>query len=128
MGLTDVTPEPLVLNVRSADILETGGVTALTTGDGWTILAPVESDQNGPLVIRFWNSGTAATVSVLAGDRPPAERAGLGDLEIVIAANDVRYAVVEDARFVQDDGSITLKASDDEVELSAMRLPRTYAV
>ena len=128
MGRTSIVPEPLVLNVRSADILETGGLTALTTGDGWVIDAPISSDVGGVLIIRFWNSGTAATVSVESGDNPPAVRAGLGDLEIVVAANDVRYAVVERARFLQDDGTINLKASDDEVELSAMYLPREYAV
>ena len=128
MGTTAVVPEALVLNTRSADILETGGQTALTTADGWAIAAPVSSDSGGVLVIRFWNSGTAATVSVKSGDNPPAVRAGLGDLEIVLATNDVRYGVFERARFLQDDGTITLIASDDEVELSAMYLPREYAV
>ena len=128
MGTTAVVPEALALNVRSADILETGGQTALTTADGWAIAVPVSSDQGDVLVIRFWNSGTAATASVKSGDNPPAVRAGLGDLEIVLAANDVRYAVVERARFLQDDGTITIIASDDEVELSAMYLPREFAV
>ena len=128
MGTTAVVPEALVLNTRSADILETGGQTALTTADGWAIAAPVSSDSGGVLVIRFWNSGTAATVSVKSGDNPPAVRAGLGDLEIVLATNDVRYGVFERARFLQDDGTITLIASDDEVELSAMYIPREYAV
>ena len=128
MARTTVTPEALTLNTRSADILETGGVSAATTSDGWAIAAPVSSDSGGVLVIRFWNDATAATVSVKAGDNPPAVRAGLGDLEIVLGGSDVRYGVFERARFLQDDGTITLIDSDDAVELSAMYLPREYAV
>ncbi len=128
MARTSIVPEPLALNVRSADILETAGLVALTTSDGWVIDAPISSDNGAVLVIRFWNAATAATVTVEAGANPPAVRAGLGDLEIVLAGSDVRYAVVERARFLQDDGTINLKASDDETELSAMYLPREYAV
>ena len=127
MARTSIVPEPLVLNIRSADILETAGLSALTTSDGWVIDAPISSDAGGVLVIRFWNDATAATLSVEAGANPPAVRAGLGDLEIVLAASDVRYAAVERARFLQAAGTIHLIASDDAVELSAMYLPREYA-
>ena len=119
MGTTAVVPAALVLNTRSADILETGGQTALTTADGWAIAAPVSSDSGGVLVIRFWNSGTAATVSVKSGDDPPAVRAGLGDLEIVLATHDVRYGVFERARALQDDRASPLIASTAEFALSA---------
>ena len=66
------------------------------------------------LFIEVINTDDAAlTVTVKAGDYPPAARAGIGDLAVAMAASgtatDKRIiGPLESARFAQDDGSINV--------------------
>lgn len=58
------------------------------------------------LVIVLGSDGTGGDVVFKAGDRYPAQRADLGDLTIVLAANDGRFVHIETSRFLQNDGTI----------------------
>ncbi len=117
----DITPTSLVLNTFSADILDTDG-TAIT--DEAANQFSIKADGRGAdrLLLKFVANGSGDTVVIKAGDRPPALLAGLGDLTQVLAISDVRYVVVESARFMQDDGTITVTCSDDGTTCKAFEL------
>lgn len=122
MATTAITPTTLVLNTMSADILDADGVAADTVGDGWAIAA---GGLNGDrLLLKFLADGTGDTVTIKAGDRPPSQRADLGDLALVLAASDVRYICVEASRFLQSDGTITAICTDTGTTCKAFILPK----
>ncbi len=126
MATTAITPEVLVMNTRSADLPDAGGVAngivATTPADGWVIAA---GGNNGDrLILKFLADGSGDTVTIKAGDRPPSSRAGLGDLSVVLAASDVRFICVEAARFLQDDGTIIATCTDAGTSCMALILPK----
>lgn len=120
-----VTPTALVLDTESADILDTDG-TAITDAANNTWAIAAGGRHGSLLLLKFWDDGTGTTITILAGDRPPSQRAGLGDKTITLAANDVRYIVVEAARFLQDDGTIRATATVNGAEAKAFTLPKIY--
>jgi hypothetical protein len=122
MAETAITPTDLALNVESADILDAGGTAANTPTDGWSIPLGVgyTSDQ---LLLKFLADASGDTVTVVAGANPPAKLAGLGNLSIVLAASDVRYIVVDGARFLRADGTILATCVDAGTTCKAFRMP-----
>jgi hypothetical protein len=95
--------ENTVLAQPTADVLDTGT-------DAVTIpITPAGDTHN--ILLEFTNTAQAAdtmTVKILAGDNPPAQAAGLGDLTFTVAQNAVKYLVLESARFMQSDGKINI--------------------
>lgn len=122
MATTAITPEVLVLNTRSADLPDASGVVATTPADGWVIAAP--TGRNTDLLLKFLADASGDTVTIVAGDRPPSHRSGLGNLSVVLAASDVRYVVVEKSRFLQDDGTILATCTDAGTMCWAMEIPK----
>mgnify|MGYP007071570752 CR=1 FL=1 len=88
----------------TADVLDTGTAAVSLDAD--------VGGLSGRVIIEVKNTaGTAVnlTVSVLAGDNPPAGRAGLGNLDTVIAQNATKLiGPLESARFIQDNGKLSL--------------------
>jgi len=112
MADTAVTPTALVLNAMSADILDAGG-TAIGTAATDTFSIAADGRSGARLLLKFLVDASGDTITILAGDRPPSPLAGLGNLDLVLAANDVRYIIIEAARFMQDDGTIRVDCTDD---------------
>ena len=82
----------------------------------------------GTLLIKIVSPTNAGTVTFTAGVKPPSMRADLGTLAISMAADDVKYVVVEAGRFTQTDGTtdgIISGAGADTMLMAAFRLPRT---
>lgn len=122
MAVTVITPTQLVMNTFSADILATDGVVATTPSDGWSIAA---GGRNGDrLFLYFLVDGSGDTITIKAGDRPPSSLKGLGDLVQVFAASDERRVCVEAARFLQDDGTILVTATDAGSKCAAFIMPK----
>lgn len=122
MATTAVTPVTLVMNTASADILDGDGTVATTPADGWVIAA---AGLNGDrLLIKMLADGTGDTVTFLKGDRPPSQRADLGNLAVVLAASDVRYITLEAGRFLQNDGTIHATCVDAGTSLKAFIMPK----
>jgi hypothetical protein len=105
---------------------------ALDTGtDPVTIPITIAGDTH-KVLLEVTNVALAAdtmTVKVLAGDNPPALRAGLGDLEFTVAQNAVKYLVLESMRFRQDDGKINITVTpaatkSQTAKFRAFRLPK----
>jgi hypothetical protein len=125
MSVVVVTPVDLALNTASADLPDASG-TAITTGaDGFSILVGASLDWPGRKVLfKFTDDGSGDTVTINAGDYPPALTQGLGNLAITLAASDVKYIVLEAARFMQSDGNVTGTSSGTGVLVEAFVLPR----
>lgn len=90
----------------TADVLDTG--TAAVT-------LPADVGGSGMVLFEFVSNHASAvntTFSILAGDNPPAQRAGLGNLDTVVAQNATKLVgPLETARFIQDDGKINVKVT-----------------
>lgn len=112
MADVDITPTALVLNAFSADILDADG-TAISNASANVFSIKADGRAGARLLLKFLSDASGDTVVIKAGDRPPSPLAGLGDLSKVLAANDVRYVIVEAARFMQDDGTIDVTCGDD---------------
>lgn len=77
-------------------------------------------------VLRVDNTGgSALTLTVKAGDYPPALAAGQGDLAVSVPASGVAYVgPFESGRFVQSDGSMLVEASATTGTITALRIAR----
>lgn len=98
--------------------------TTINTTNGATIAAVGDTAR---LLLRITNTDVSARVATIkAGANPPALRAGLGDLAITVPASTGNVSVVvESARFMQADGSISVDfAASMAGIISAVRLPK----
>lgn len=113
-----------VTSLGSGVAATTPAGTAINTTNGATIAAAGDTQR---LLLRITNTnGTNRVATVKAGANPPAVRSGLGDLAITVPATtgDV-LVVVESARFLQADGSISVDfAASMAGVISAVRLPK----
>ena len=120
MAVTAVTLTELTLNEASAD-LPAAGWTAIATGaDGFSL------DMSGvgaPVVLGFLDGGAADNITITAGDRPPAQLQGQGNLTLTMAANDVKYVTVESGRFEQNDSTIKGTSAGNNTKMIAFLLP-----
>jgi len=104
--VTDLVKEA-VNDIPTADVLDTGQVAVTLSADvkGRSDLILLE-------VTNSMGSGKDLTVTILAGDYPPAARASLGSLALTVpgSASPVTKLIgpVESARFIQDNGKIDI--------------------
>lgn len=95
-----------------------------------TVYAPVGGRSEDVIfLIKNTDDDTAMTVEILAGDNPPAQRAGLGSLSQSVAFGATRvFGPFEGSRFLQDDGSIGVKVTPASgtiaAQITCYRLPR----
>ncbi len=84
---------------------------ALDTGTAAVTLS-ADVGGEGMVLFEFTSNHASAvntTFAILAGDNPPAQRAGLGNLDTVCAQNVTKLVgPLETARFIQDDGKINV--------------------
>jgi hypothetical protein len=81
------------------------------------------------LVIQVTNSAAGAhNIIIRAGVNPPAMRAGIGDLNVSVAAAGTQMVgPLEPGRFVQTDGSVNVDfASGFTGTINAYLIPRTF--
>lgn len=131
MATTAVACELLVFNTLGQDHTDVGaehgkGTVAVTPADGWTISPPAgETFGNQRLVFLVAADATGDTITFLAGDRYPAQRADLGNLTVTLAAWDLRLVTIETSRFLQNDGTILATCVDAGTTIDAAMLPKT---
>lgn len=122
MANTAITGTVLGLNSATADPAGTAIVAANTH-----VITP--TGPSSKLAIRLTNTtASEKIITILAGDNPPADAAGQGDLAITFAAGDstpvVKWVVIESARFIQDDGTVHITvASATTGFIAAVELP-----
>lgn len=99
-----------------------------TTADPDTdhVISGVPAEE---LLIRFANTnGTDRVATIVAGDNPPADAAGQGNLDVTVPATTgvVWVGPLTSARFVQNDGTILVDlAASFAGTVTAYRVPRT---
>ena len=81
------------------------------------------SPSNLLFIVLYENGGGAATVTFKAGDNPPAQRQGLGDLAVAVPASDALVICIEAARFLQDDDTIDAEVTTNNVHMAVFRIP-----
>lgn len=124
MAETTITPTVIAPNTASDDIADADATVPTDAADGWSI---VNADESDNMLVKFVADGSSRTVTVKAGDKPPAERSGLGDLSISLSANDVKYVWLESARFMRggaNAGTINVTTSNAAVKCGAFILPK----
>lgn len=129
-----VVPEQLSLNALVADAgtattVATGNTAVLTHNATVANHTAVDQVELSRLVVRLDGTpGTAtATVTVEAGDNPPANRKVVGNLVLTVADNTVHWLTLEAANYTQSDGSIRLAVTGvgGSVDVTAFKLPDT---
>ncbi len=107
MARTAITPRALVKNGGL------NGATGATTIDSTLVTngATIASAKPERTLIRVANTeGSTNTLTIKAGDNPPALRAGQGDLVVTVAATSgVQYiGPLESDKYLQADGSLEI--------------------
>lgn len=123
MAEVDLTPTVLTTDAWSGDLPSSGGTAPNGTGaaNGWNV--QVGGLGRPRILLRVVGSAGTDTVTVQAGDKPPAERSGLGDLAITLAASDERYLIFEGARFMRSDGTVLVYSDTATTTLEAFEMP-----
>lgn len=122
MADTAITLTSLALSAETADPAGTAIVHANTH-----VISPTKGA--GKVAIRLVNTtASEKTMTILAGDNPPAQSAGQGDLTLTFGAGNstpvVKWVVLESARFIQDNGTIRINVAGSTTgTISAFQLP-----
>ena len=130
MATTAIATALLTLNTRSNDLDPVNGggsgngIVATTPSDGWVISPPSGLAFDERLLLTLGVDASGDTFTILGGDRFPAQRADLGNMTVVLAASDIRYIAIETSRFLQNDGTILVTATDAGSTLTAVMLPK----
>lgn len=118
MANTTVHVTTLALNTATADPTGTAIAAANTH-----VITPTKATSK--LAIRLNNTYAGAKdFTILAGDNPPADAAGQGNLVVNIAQDATYFVVIEAARFLQNDGTIQITvAASTTGFIEAIQLP-----
>lgn len=112
-------------NTAGAAATTGGSAVATTPTDGWVISPPAgRSLSDGRLLLLLSTDATLDTFTIVAGDRPPSPRAGLGADTIAVAANNTHAYAPDVSRCMQDDGTIIVTCTDAGANLAAVLMPR----
>lgn len=125
-----VTPTVLVMDTVSANVVPSGWTSIVAAAtDFWSVALAasginVRALEGTRLLLGFLGVGSD-NVTILAGDRPPSQRADLGSYTFAIASTNVKFVCVETARFLQNDGTIRASVdAGDTTRMAAFLLPR----
>jgi len=122
-----VTPVTLTINTVSGDVITTGAG-GVTIDAGNTAVIDFKGETRATFITLY--AASAATVTILQGDEPPSESAGLGDVAAqTIPAGDCLVLALMAGQFVHGDstyaGKVRISVASNDVVLSAFRLPRS---
>lgn len=124
MADTAVHTTTLTAGTVSADLVaDTADTVSVATGDTAVIDVANVTDR----VLVTLSGGGAATATLVAGDNPPALKAGLGNGSAQTIASGAVYALAVDAgRYMHDDGKIRiLIGGTGPVLVGAIVIPKT---
>lgn len=117
MATTTITPTALARDVASAD-LPVAGLTAIVAANDHKIAF---EKQDKLLIVLNNTYAGAKDFTIKAG---AFNAAGLGDLVVAMAQDDVRYLTVSSDRFKQSDGNVLINvASGTTGFIGAFTLP-----
>ena len=123
MSDTAVSTTALIPGTAGDDILAAG--TAISTGNTAVITVGNDGGEASLLLVIQETASSTATLSVEAGDYPPAATSAKGADSVSMAADDVIPYIVEAGRHLQNNGTIRILVTG-AVRIFAYRLPRGY--
>lgn len=121
MATTQLTYTDLPAN---SGVVNPTGTTLVAAPTNDMQLARAEPEKT---VLRVTNTDddTALTITVKAGDYPPALAAGQGDLTVSVAFGTTHYiGPFESGRFLQSDGSLMVTSSTTTGTIACLKVPR----
>lgn len=121
MATTQLTYSNLVPN---SNLVQPAGTTLVAAATNNMQLANAFPELT---ILRVTNSDddTALTLTVKAGDSPPALAAGQGDFSVSIAFGATHFiGPFESGRFVQSDGSMLIESTTVTGTITALKVPR----
>ena len=116
MARGTLTPQELTYNGGTVNTI--GGT--IVAADGALIRA---GGNTRKLFLHVVAGTIAGTITILAGDNPPAFRKALGNLAVALTANQTQFVAIESARFTQDDGNIHINSAGELVVVKPYYLP-----
>lgn len=124
LTVTTLTPEAV-----SAFVLASGG-TAIDATNNHVITPAADCDPRELVLFITHTTASEKTVTVKAGDNPPAVRNGAGDLVATMAAGNSTathaFVPLTSSRFLQEDGTINVDvAASTTGRIAVLRIPRT---
>lgn len=124
MTVTNVTPSSLAKNSSALR----GAGTTLVVGATDYMRVINATPERLVLIVTNTDDDTDLTFTVLAGDNPPALRAGQGNLAVTVAFGTERWiGPLESDKYLQDDGAIHFYSSVNSGKVHALKLPRGSA-
>ncbi len=121
------TAVPITTHTKNAATADVAGTAIDATNSHVVTLGSVPLHE---LVVRITNT-TASTkaATIKAGDNPPADAAGQGDLSVSLTDGSTtpttKFATLESARFAQNDGTLLIDiASGMTGFIAVLRVPR----
>ena len=106
------------LTLGSGTLNSIGGT--IVAADGALIQA---GGKTRNLFLHITAGTIAGTLTVKAGDNPPAFRKGLGDVTQVLTANQQVFLPIESARHAKSNGDIYIESAGSLVVVKPYRLP-----
>lgn len=98
---------------------------AVITADNTYQAVPLARLTGRSCILKIVVATAATTVTIQAGDTPPAQAAGLGDLVFTSLATGTYYVLLESGRFAQSDGTVMIKAATAaNVSVAVLQIPR----
>jgi len=107
--MVDFAVTTIELDVNSDQTIDTGLGTAIDAAKT-AVITPTGPLEEGFILVQNTFTG-AKIVTVVAGDDPPADGAGMGSLAVSVADGDASYAAeiigpLSSARFLQNNGTV----------------------
>jgi len=118
---TAITLNKLTLDTAKSDCAES----VLDTETTAVTLKFTPSGDTHNVLLKFQNTAGAAdnmTVVINKGTNAPAFLRTLGDLTLTIAQNGIHYVVVDSARFMQTDGSISVTSTPASTKTQTLKI------
>lgn len=121
--MTAVAVSNLALDTVSSDLsVDTTDTTAVAAA-ATAVITNVSPSHRLCIIVDEVSGDGAAALTVKAGDNPPAQRQGLGDLSLTVASGTSVIFFLEAARYMQDDDTIDIEIADNDVIISAFHIP-----
>lgn len=120
-----VTSVPLVNGVMSADILvPTEGSTEVEAAE-FAVITPAAGAKHSLMFVTLHeDGGGAATVTPVAGDKPPSMRQGVAAVAALdVPTNDCVILALDPSEYMQDDGTYRLLVGGNTLDIGAFTLP-----
>lgn len=128
MADVTITATALTAGTETADLVGSG--TSVTAAQTFAVAAnlltsfpPPKGGESRIILVVEEQGGGAATITVDAGDYPPAMLSSKGADTITLATSDLKIYMLEPGRHMQSDGTITGTVNTQTCKIRALFIP-----